>query len=132
MRSGKIVNELATRIEQQTQVRSDAVVRRWPRVISALVIGAFTLALVVPFVDGAARWFFTLLTVGLFSGAAWEFTNVPFRRRRVRDQGDALRHEAVTTMEKALSQCEHFLEDWHDAMERLDLLTRWGEGHQRN
>lgn len=132
VRSGQIVNELATRIEQQTQVRSDAVVRRWPRVISALVIGAFTLALVVPFVDGAARWFFTLLTVGLFAGAAWEFTNVPFRRRRVRDQGDALRHEAVTTMEKALSQCEHFLEDWHDAMERLDLLTRWGERHQRN
>ncbi|MGW7359702.1 hypothetical protein ACWGI0_24490 [Streptomyces sp. NPDC054802] len=128
----QLVNELATHIERQTQVRSDAVVRRWPRVIAALVIGTFTLALVVPFVDGAARWLFALLTIGLFTGAGWEFGSVPFRRRRVRDQGDRLRHEAVATMDKALRQCEDFLEDWHDAVEQLDLLTRWGESHKRD
>ncbi|WP_143064545.1 hypothetical protein [Streptomyces colonosanans] len=129
---GQLVNELATHIERQTQDRSDAVMRRWPRVIAALVIGTFTLALVVPFVDGAARWLFALLTIGLFTGAGWEFGSVPFRRRRVRDQGDRLRHEAVATMNKALHQCEDLLEDWHDAVEQLDLLTRWGESHKRD
>lgn len=128
----KVVNELARHIERQTQVRSDAVVRRWPRVIAAFVIGAFTLALVVPFVDGTARWLFALLTITLFTGAAWEFGSVPFRRRRVRDQGDRLRHEAVATMDKALRQCEDLLEDWRDAVEQLDLLTQWGESHKRD
>ncbi|MER5973586.1 hypothetical protein ABT112_28330 [Streptomyces sp. NPDC002055] len=127
----RLVNELATHIERQTQVRSDAVVRRWPRMIAALVIGTFTLALVVPFVDGAPRWLFALLTIGLFTWAGWEFGSVPFRKRRVRDQGDRLRHEAVATMDKALRQCENVLEDWHDAVEQLDLLTRWGESHKR-
>ncbi|MFG2569942.1 hypothetical protein ACGFR6_31520 [Streptomyces sp. NPDC048567] len=131
VQSGRVVDELDTHIERQTQVRSDAVARRWPRVIGALVIGAFTLALVVPFVDGAARWFFALLTIGLFTGAVWEFGSVPFRRRRVRDHGDQLRHEAVATMDKALRQCKDLLEDWQDAVEQLDLLTRWGDGHKR-
>ncbi|MET8505328.1 hypothetical protein ABZV60_11815 [Streptomyces sp. NPDC004787] len=128
---GQLVDELATYIEQQTQVRSDAVVRRWPRVIAALVIGTFTLALVVPFVDGMARWFFALLTIVLFTGAGWEFWSVPFRRRNVREQGTRLRHEAVATMDKALRQCEDFLEEWHDAVEQLDLLTRWGESQKQ-
>ncbi|GGL33569.1 hypothetical protein GCM10010095_18610 [Streptomyces anthocyanicus] len=129
---GQLVDELATHIERQTQVRSDAVVRRWPRVIAALVIGTFTLALVVPFVDGAARWIFALLTIGLFTGAGWEFGSVPFRRKRVRDQGARLRHEAVATLDRALRQCGDLLEDWHDAVEHLDLLTRWGESHKRD
>ncbi|MGM9337578.1 hypothetical protein [Streptomyces murinus] len=129
---GRLIDELATHIERQTQVRSDAVVRRWPRVIAALVIGTFTLALVVPFVDGAAQWIFALLTIGLFTGAGWEFGSVPLRRRRVRDQGDRLRHEAVATMDKALRQCENLLEDWHEAVEQLDLLTRWGESQKRD
>ncbi|WP_432140369.1 hypothetical protein [Streptomyces sp. bgisy084] len=132
MQRGRLVDELATHIERQTQVRSDAVVRRWPRVIGALVIGAITLALVVPFADGAARWIFALLTIGLFTGAVWEFGSVPFRRRRVRDQGDRLRHEAVATMDKALRQCEHLFRDWHDAVEQLELLTRWGESNKRH
>ncbi|WP_406428728.1 hypothetical protein [Streptomyces sp. NBC_00147] len=132
VQAGQIIDELSTHIERQTQVRSDAVVRRWPRVIAASVIGIFTLALVVPFVDDTARWVFTLLTIGLFTGAAWEFGSVPFRKKRIREQGDQLRHEAVATMDKALRQCEDLLEDWHDAVEQLDLLTRWGENHKRD
>ncbi|MDK0520441.1 hypothetical protein [Streptomyces sp. ML-6] len=99
--------------------------------MAASAIGVFTLALVVPFVEGPARWFFAMLTIALFAGAIWEFGSVPFRKRLVRDHGDRLRHEAVTTMDKALREYECLLEDWRDAAEQLDLLTRWGESHER-
>ncbi|WP_370415359.1 hypothetical protein [Streptomyces fradiae] len=129
---GRFVDELATHIERQTQARSDAVVRRWPRVIAALVIGFVTLALVVPFADGAARSIFALLTISLFTWAGWEFWSVPLRKRRVRDQGDRLRHESVATLDKALRQYERLFADCHDAEEQLALLTRWGGAPERD
>lgn len=129
---GRLVDELASRIEQQTRGQSDAVVRRWPRVIAALGIGALTGALLVPFIDGTARWIFTLLTIGMFTWASWEMWSVPLRKRRVRDQGIRLRHEAVTTLASALRQCEEFFEDWRDAVEQLDLLIQWGGTHKRD
>ncbi|GFH33927.1 hypothetical protein SCWH03_01280 [Streptomyces pacificus] len=129
---GRLTDELGTYIERQTQDRSDAVVRRWPRVIASLATGACTLALVVPFSDGAARWIFALLTAGLFTWAGWEFWSVPFRRRRVRDEGDRLRHEAVATMDRALHQWKDLLDEWHDAMEEMDLLTRWGDNRRQS
>lgn len=85
-------------------------------------MGAFTGALVVPFVDGASRWIFALLTIGMFTWMAWEIWSVPLRKRHVIDQGNRLRHEAVTTLAKALRQCEDFFEDWREAMEQLTLL----------
>ncbi|WP_406740099.1 hypothetical protein [Streptomyces atratus] len=123
---GPLVDELTTHIEQKTQVQSDAVVRRWPRVVVALVIGAFTGTLVVPFVDGVSRWIFSLLTIGMFTWMIWEIWSVPLRKKHVRDQGSRLRHEAVTTLVKALRQCEDFFEDWHEAMGQMTSLTQWG------
>ncbi|MBT2470503.1 hypothetical protein J7E97_22155 [Streptomyces sp. ISL-66] len=128
----RVVAELALRIEQQTQGQSDAVVRRWPRVIAALTIGALTGALLTPFVDVTARWIFGLLTIGMFSWASWEMWSIPLRKKRVRYQGVRLRHEAVTKMAKALSQCEDFFEDWRDALDRLDFLIQWGGTHKRD
>jgi len=127
-----LLDELTTHIEQQTQVQSDAVVRRWPRVVAALVIGAFTGALVVPFVDGVARWIFGLLTIGMFTWPIWEIWSLPLRKKSVRNQGDRLRHEAVTTLAKALRQCEEFFEEWHEAVEQMTFLTQWGGIHRNN
>ncbi|MFJ8138727.1 hypothetical protein [Streptomyces sp. NPDC096013] len=127
-----LLDELTAHIEQQTQVQSDAVVRRWPRVVAALVIGAFTGALVVPFVDGVARWIFGLLTIAMFTWPIWEIWSLPLRKKYVRDQGDRLRHEAVTTLDMALRQCEDFFEEWHEAVEQLTFLVEWGGSHRRN
>ncbi|MFG2369883.1 hypothetical protein ACGFY9_00190 [Streptomyces sp. NPDC048504] len=125
-----LVDELTTYIEQQTQVQSDAVVRRWPRVVAALVIGAFSGALVVPFVDGVARWIFALLTIGIFTWPIWEIWSLPLRKKHVRDQGNRLRYEAVTTLVKALRQHEDFFEEWREAMGQLTSLTQWGMQHE--
>lgn len=127
---GPLVDELAAHIEQQTKVQSDAVVRRWPRVVAALVMGAFTGALVVPFVDDASRWIFALLTIGMFTWMIWEIWSVPLRKRHVIDQGNRLRQEAVTTLAKALRQCEDLFEDWREAMEQLPFLSQW-EGNYK-
>ncbi|WP_145968878.1 hypothetical protein [Streptomyces hyaluromycini] len=129
---GPLVDELTTHIEQQTQVQSDAVVRRWPRVVAALVVGAFTGALVVPFIDGVSRWIFALLTICMFTWPIWEIWSVPLRKKHVRDQGNRLRHEAVATLAKALRQCEDFFEEWREAMGQLTSLTQWGGHYKQN
>jgi hypothetical protein len=125
VKTGSLVDELAMHIEQQTQVQSDAVVRRWPRVVAALVIAAFTGALVVPFVDGVSRWIFALLTMGIFTWMIWEIWSVPFRKKHLRDHRDRLRLEAVATLTEALRQCEDFFEDWREAMGHMNSLTQW-------
>ncbi|MGW4446679.1 hypothetical protein [Streptomyces sp. NPDC004682] len=129
---GPLVDELATYLERKTQVQSDAVVRRWPRVVAAVVMSVVTGALVVPFVDGMSQWMFGLLTAALFGWAICEFWSVPFRKKRVRDQGDRLRHEAVTTLSQALRQREEFFDDWHDAMDQLPSLIRWGAHYRQD
>ncbi|MFJ6792731.1 hypothetical protein [Streptomyces sp. NPDC091268] len=128
----RLVNDLASRIERQTQGQSDAVVRRWPRLLAALTMGTLTGALLTPFVDDGARWIFLLLTIGMFTWAGWEMWSVPLRKRRVRDHGMRVRHEAVTTLADALRQCEDFFEDWHASLDRLDFLTQWGETHRQD
>ncbi|KNE79648.1 hypothetical protein ADZ36_26425 [Streptomyces fradiae] len=130
--AGPLLDELATHIEQQTQVQSDAVVRRWPRVVAALVSGAFTGALVVPFVDGISRWIFTLLTFGMVMLPIWEICSLPRRKKYVRDQGDRLRQEAATTLTKALRQRQDFFKEWHDAVEQLNSLIQWGGRYRLN
>jgi predicted lipid-binding transport protein (Tim44 family) len=122
----KLVNDLAARLEQRTQARSDAVVRRWPRFFGALLAGTATGTLVVPFLDGVAQAAFFLLTVLVFGVALWEICGLPLRRRHVREQGDQLRHEAVATLAKALQQREEFFEQWHEDLLDLAALTRWG------
>ncbi|WP_158684991.1 hypothetical protein [Streptomyces sp. LaPpAH-108] len=129
---GPLVDELATHLERQTQAQSDAVVRRWPRVVAAVVMGVVAGALVVPFVDGMSQWMFGLLALALFGWAIWEFWSVPFRKKQVRDQGDRLRHEAVTTLSQALRQREEFFEDWRDAMDQLPALLRWGAPYRQD
>lgn len=129
---GPLAEELATHIEQKTQVQSDAVVRRWPRVILSLVIGILTGVLVVPFVDGMSRWIYLLLTFGMFTWMIWEIWSVPLRKKHVRDQGDRLRNDAVTTLSKALRQSEDFFEDWHEAMGDLTSLVQWGGQFKQN
>ncbi|MFJ3141341.1 hypothetical protein ACIPJM_02580 [Streptomyces halstedii] len=129
---GPLAEELATHIEQKTQVQSDAVVRRWPRVILALVIGILTGVLVVPFVDGMSRWIYLLLTFGMFTWMIWEIWSVPLRKKHVRDQGNRLRNDAVTTLSKALRQSEDFFEDWHEAMGDLTSLVQWGGQFKQN
>lgn len=123
---GPLVEELAMYIEQKTQVQSDAVVRRWPRVVLALVVGILTGVLVVPFVDGMSRWIYLLLTFGMFTWMIWEIWSVPLRKKHVRDQGNRLRHDAVTTLTKALRQSEDLFEDWHREIEKLTSLVQWG------
>jgi hypothetical protein len=122
----KLVNDLAARLEQRTQARSDAVVRRWPRFFGALLSGTATGTLVVPFLDGVAQAAFFLLTLVVFGVALWEICGLPLRRRHVREQGDQLRHEAVARLAKALQQREDFFEQWHENLLDLAALTRWG------
>lgn len=126
---GPLVNDLAAHIKQQTQVQSDAVVRRWPRVCCALVIGGFTGSLVVPFADGALQGLSLLLTLGMASWVIWEIWSVPLRKKHVHEQGDRLHNESVATLAKALAQCEDFFEEWQEAMEQLAALTLWA-GHR--
>ncbi|GAA3096377.1 hypothetical protein GCM10017687_03740 [Streptomyces echinatus] len=126
---GPLVNDLTSHIKQQTQAQSDAVVRRWPRVCCALVIGGFSGSLVVPFVDGAWQGLFLLLTLGMVSWVIWEIWSVPLRKKHVNEQGDRLRNESVATLAKALDQREDFFEEWHEAMKQLTALTLWG-GHR--
>ncbi|MFG3242413.1 hypothetical protein [Streptomyces sp. NPDC048157] len=123
---GPLIEELATHIEQETRVQSEAVVRRWPRVILALVIGILTGVLVVPFVDGMSRWIYLLLAFGMFTWMIWEIWSVPLRKKHVRDQGNWLRNDAVTTLSRALRQSEDFFEDWHEGMGKLTSLIQWG------
>ncbi|WP_371574484.1 hypothetical protein [Streptomyces sp. NBC_01314] len=121
----RLIDDLATRLEQRTQARSDAVVRRWPRVCSALLFGTVTGALVVPFVDGVSRALFFLLTLTAVAWVLWEICGVPLRKRHVREQGDQSRHDAVATLAKALRQREDFFTEWLESMEDLAALTRW-------
>lgn len=132
VKPGPLVDELTRHVEQQTQVQSDAVVRRWPRVVAALAIGAFTGTLVVPFSNGVSRWIFALLTIGIFTLAIWEIWSVPFRKKHVRDQGIQLRNTAVTTLAEALRQCEDFFEDWREAIGHLTPFTQWGEHYKQD
>lgn len=129
VKSDILIDELATYIEQQTQAQSDAVVRRWPRVVTALVIAAFTGALVVPFMGGVSQWIFILLAMGIFTWAIWEIMGVPFRKKHVRDQGNRLKIEAVATLAEALRQCEDFFEDWREEMGHMNSLAQWGGLH---
>jgi hypothetical protein len=122
-----LLDDLARRLEQRTQARSDAVVRRWPRVCCALLFGTVSGALVVPFVDGASRVLFFLLTLTAVAWVLWEICGVPLRKRHVREQGDQLRHEAVATLAKALRQREDFFMEWHENMQDLAALTRWAD-----
>ncbi|MGW0837917.1 hypothetical protein [Streptomyces prunicolor] len=127
-----LVNGLIAHIKQQTQVQSDAVVRRWPRVWCALAIGGFIGSLVVPFVDGVWQGLSLLLTLGMVSWVAWEIWSVPLRKKHVTEQGDQLRNESVATLAKALAQCEDFFEEWHEAMEQLTALILWGGRRNQN
>ncbi|MFF5985492.1 hypothetical protein ACFY78_42400 [Streptomyces olindensis] len=120
-----LIDDLAARLEQRTQARSDAVVRRWPRVCSALLFGTVTGALVVPFVDGSSRILFSLITLIAVVWVAWEICGLPLRKRHVREQGDQLRHEAVGTLAKALKQREDFFTEWHENLQDLAALARW-------
>ncbi|WP_158810668.1 hypothetical protein [Streptomyces leeuwenhoekii] len=120
-----ILADLAARLEQQTQARSDAVVRRWPRVCGVLLFGAATGALVVPFVDGVTRGLFFLLILAAAAWVLWEICGLPIRKRHVRERGDQLRHEAVTTLAQALQQQDEFFTAWHENMRDLAPLTRW-------
>ncbi|MFH8363311.1 hypothetical protein ACH4FV_27510 [Streptomyces anulatus] len=129
--SSPLIEELATYVERHTQIQSDAVVRRWPRIVFALVIGILTGALVVPFIDGMSRWAYALLTFGMFTWMIWEIWSVPFRQKRVRNQGNRLRDEAVATLAKALRQREDFFEDWHEELDKLDSLVQWGGQFER-
>ncbi|MFC8094633.1 hypothetical protein [Streptomyces sp. NPDC057301] len=129
---GPLVDDLAAYFERRTQRQSEAVVRRWPRVCASLAIGALTGGLVVPFVEGAWLGMFLLVTLVMIGWAAWEIYGVPVRRRHVRQQGDQLRHEAVTKLAKALEQREGFFEEWHASMESLAALTLWGGTRKRN
>ncbi|GAA2064529.1 hypothetical protein GCM10009801_09220 [Streptomyces albiaxialis] len=129
-KTNTLVDELATQIEQRTQVQSDAVVRRWPRVCAALGVGCLTGSLIVPFIDGVARWFFATLTVCMFAWAIWEILSVPHRKKRVRQHGNQLRYNSVTTLSMALDECEEFFEEWREAMEQMPSLTLWGGNHK--
>ncbi|MBV1949187.1 hypothetical protein [Streptomyces sp. BV129] len=128
VKPGPLVDDLAARLEQETQARSDAVVRRWPRVCVALLFGLITGTLVVPFLDGASKYLFLLLTVIAAIWIVWEIGGVPLRKKHVREQGDQRRHEAVTTLAKALQQREDFFTKWHEGIQDRESLTRWG-GH---
>jgi hypothetical protein len=124
---GPLVDDLAARLEQETQARSDAVVRRWPRVCVALLFGIVTATLVVPFLDGASQYLFLLLTLIAVAWVLWEICGVPLRKRHVREQGDQMRHAAVATLAKALQQREDFFTKWHEGIQDREALTRWGE-----
>ncbi|MEU2732531.1 hypothetical protein ABZ650_32940 [Streptomyces griseoviridis] len=128
VKPGPLVDDLASRLEQETQARSDAVVRRWPRVCVALLFGIITGTLMVPFLDGASQYLFLLLTVIAAIWALWEICGVSLRKRHVREQGNQMRHEAVTTLAKALQQREDFFTKWHEGIQDRESLTRWG-GH---
>ncbi|WKX14188.1 hypothetical protein [Streptomyces sp. NL15-2K] len=123
-----LLRDLAAHITRQTQVQSEAVVRRWPRVCGALAMGGVSGLLVVPFVDETWRGFFTLLAIGMVAWGVWEICGVPRRRKQVHEQGDRLRNDSVATLAKALAQGKDFFEEWHEAMEGLSDLTSWG-GH---
>ncbi|GAA3184968.1 MULTISPECIES: hypothetical protein [Streptomyces] len=123
---GPLVNGLAARLERQTQARSDAVVRRWPRVFGALLFGVVTGTLVVPFVDGAWRGLFFLFILTAVVWILWEVFGIPLRKRHVREQGDQARNEAVATLATALQQREDFFAEWHEGMQDLADLTLWG------
>ncbi|MBQ1123746.1 hypothetical protein [Streptomyces sp. B15] len=124
--AGPLVDDLAARLERQTQARSDAVVRRWPRVFGALLLGAVTGVLVVPFVDGAWRVVFFLLILAMVAWVLWEIFGIPLRKRHVREQGDQARNEAVATLAAALQQREDFFAEWHEGIQDLADLTLWG------
>ncbi|MER5435869.1 hypothetical protein [Streptomyces sp. NPDC002588] len=130
--AGPLVDDLAARIEQQTQEQADAVVRRWPRVCGTLTIGALAGGLGVPFTEGAWRGIFLLVNLVMIGWAAWEIYGVPVRKKHVREQGDQLRHEAVTTLAKALEQRDRFFEEWHASMARLTDLNGWGGNKKRD
>ncbi|WP_458088904.1 hypothetical protein [Streptomyces malaysiensis] len=121
-----LLGDLAAHITRQTQVQSEAVVRRWPRVCGALAMGGVSGMLVVPFVDEAWRGFFTLLAISMVVWVVWEICGVPLRRKQVHEQGDRLRNDSVATLAKALAQGKDFFEEWHEAMEGLSDLTSWG------
>ncbi|MFF6816180.1 hypothetical protein ACFZAG_41190 [Streptomyces sp. NPDC012403] len=125
---GPLIDDLAARLEQETQARSDAVVRRWPRVCVALLFGIVTGTLVVPFLDGTSQYLFLLLTFITVVWVLWEVCGVSIRKRHVREQGDQMRHAAVATLARALRQREDFFTKWHEGMQDREALTRWG-GH---
>ncbi|WP_063728710.1 hypothetical protein [Streptomyces sp. RTd22] len=129
---GPLVNDLAAHVKQETQVQSDAVVRRWPRICCALVIGVFTGSFIVPFVDGAWQGLFLLLILGMIPWLIWEIWGVPLRKKHVYEQGERSRNESVAALTKALAQCEDFFEEWHEAMEQLAALTQWGAHRNKN
>ncbi|WP_413804444.1 hypothetical protein [Streptomyces sp. OE57] len=132
VKSGPLVDDLAARLEQQTQARSDAVVRRWPRVCGVLLFGTVAGALVVPFVDGLARGVFLFLILAVVGWVLWEVCGVSLRKRHVREQGDQLRHKAVATLANALQQREDFFTEWHESMQKLAALALWaGTSKQR-
>ncbi|MGW8989089.1 hypothetical protein ACWGRF_04025 [Streptomyces zhihengii] len=124
--SAPMVEDLAARLGRRTEARSDAVVRRWPRVCGGLLFGTVTGALIIPFVDGWSRMLFSLLILGAVVWVLWEICGVSLRKKHVREQGDQLRSEAVSTLAKALQQRQEFFEEWHENIQNMEALARWG------
>ncbi|MFB7511849.1 hypothetical protein [Streptomyces sp. NPDC056144] len=128
-----LVEALAEHITERGQVLSEAVVRRWPRVVLAVLVGALTGGLIVPFVDGSWRYVYGTLTVLMVGWVIWELCRVPIQRWRLEDDTALRRSLAVKLLEKSLNERPVIFAEWLAGMAGLDAFALWNAhdgGHE--
>ncbi|MFM9371196.1 hypothetical protein [Streptomyces sp. Da 82-17] len=122
-----LAEELSGHIDARTELASEAVVRRWPHVITAVLGGTLIGTLVVPYVDSPLQPVFGLLTVLAVVWVVWELCRVPVRRWMLRDEASRQRSQAQSVLREALRERPVFFQQWTAGLASVAELDAWGE-----